>query len=139
MAGQQADPLVEEVCVCMCVGGEGCLSRLGGGCSSFVPHCNPFFPAQVVTALRCAIKPLRRIMIYIRIIQQHYVLLPRCPPSVPAQTAQEVVVLCCAIKPLCAWNIQEVATTCRERCGGQGYLSCNRCASAVHFDLGWGG
>uniref|UniRef100_A0A383WDA5 Acyl-coenzyme A oxidase n=1 Tax=Tetradesmus obliquus TaxID=3088 RepID=A0A383WDA5_TETOB len=38
----------------------------------------------------------------------------------------EVVVLCCAIKPLCAWNAETCATTSRERCGGQGYLSVNR-------------
>ena len=41
--------------------------------------------------------------------------------------------LVCAIKPLCAWNIEEAATTCRERCGGQGYLSCNRFGSILGF------
>ena len=34
-------------------------------------------------------------------------------------TAREVVMLCCAIKPLCGWNNEDAATTCRERCGGQ--------------------
>ncbi|XP_076806339.1 uncharacterized protein LOC143449896 [Clavelina lepadiformis] len=38
----------------------------------------------------------------------------------------EVVTLCCAIKPLVSWNLEKVASICRERCGGQGYLSCNR-------------
>lgn len=38
----------------------------------------------------------------------------------------EVVTMCCAIKPLASWNIEEVASIARERCGGQGYLSCNR-------------
>lgn len=38
----------------------------------------------------------------------------------------EVVTMCCAIKPLASWNVENVATICRERCGGQGYLSCNR-------------
>lgn len=38
----------------------------------------------------------------------------------------EVVTMCCAIKPLAAWNVENVATVSRERCGGQGYLSCNR-------------
>ena len=47
-------------------------------------------------------------------------------PPVPAPEARRVVMLCCAIKPLCAWNGNETATTCRERCGGQGYLSVNR-------------
>nr|CAB3219772.1 acyl-coenzyme A oxidase 3, peroxisomal [Phallusia mammillata] len=38
----------------------------------------------------------------------------------------EVVTLCCVIKPLVSWNLCDVASICRERCGGQGYLSCNR-------------
>ena len=38
----------------------------------------------------------------------------------------EVVTMCCVIKPLCGWNVENVATICRERCGGQGYLSVNR-------------
>ncbi|KAL3161451.1 hypothetical protein ABBQ32_010335 [Trebouxia sp. C0010 RCD-2024] len=46
---------------------------------------------------------------------------------------KEVIMLCCAIKPLCAWNCQETATTCRERCGGQGYLSCNRFGAILGF------
>jgi len=44
---------------------------------------------------------------------------------------QEVVTMCCAIKPLCSWNVENVVTTCRERCGGQGYLSCNRFGTFV--------
>jgi hypothetical protein len=39
--------------------------------------------------------------------------------AVDPRVGQEVVVLCCAIKPLCAWNAEVCATTCRERCGGQ--------------------
>merc|ERR1712141_278765 len=38
----------------------------------------------------------------------------------------EVVTMCCAIKPIASWHLEEVVTTTRERCGGQGYLSCNR-------------
>ena len=38
----------------------------------------------------------------------------------------EVVTMCCVIKPLASWNLERVATVSRERCGGQGYLSCNR-------------
>ena len=38
----------------------------------------------------------------------------------------EVVTLCCAIKPLASWNLENVVSITRERCGGQGYLSCNR-------------
>merc|ERR1719461_403741 len=38
----------------------------------------------------------------------------------------EVVTMCCAIKPIASWNLEECNTTSRERYGGQGYLSCNR-------------
>ncbi len=38
----------------------------------------------------------------------------------------DVVTMCCAIKPLASWHCEEVASVTRERCGGQGYLSCNR-------------
>lgn len=38
----------------------------------------------------------------------------------------EIVTMCCVIKPLGSWNIGEVVSVARERCGGQGYLSCNR-------------
>uniref|UniRef100_A0A7S3Z4S3 Acyl-coenzyme A oxidase n=1 Tax=Lotharella globosa TaxID=91324 RepID=A0A7S3Z4S3_9EUKA len=46
---------------------------------------------------------------------------------------QEVVVLCCAIKPLVTWHSSYVATTCRERCGGQGFLAANRFGEAYAF------
>jgi acyl-CoA oxidase len=45
----------------------------------------------------------------------------------------EVLRLCCAIKPLVTWNCERVASICRERCGGQGYLSCNRLGSGIGF------
>eukprot|EP00096_Caligus_rogercresseyi_P010410 TRINITY_DN3784_c0_g1_i1.p1 TRINITY_DN3784_c0_g1~~TRINITY_DN3784_c0_g1_i1.p1 ORF type:complete len:704 (-),score=167.86 TRINITY_DN3784_c0_g1_i1:1824-3935(-) len=38
----------------------------------------------------------------------------------------EVVAMCCAIKPMTAWHLNKVVSVCRERCGGQGYLSVNR-------------
>ncbi|TRY71177.1 hypothetical protein TCAL_12351 [Tigriopus californicus] len=38
----------------------------------------------------------------------------------------EVVTMCCAIKPISSWNLEEVVSVARERCGGQGFLSCNR-------------
>lgn len=46
---------------------------------------------------------------------------------------EEVVRLCCVIKPLVTWNVERIATVCRERCGGQGYLSCNRFGQNVGF------
>jgi len=42
---------------------------------------------------------------------------------------QQVVVLCCVIKALVGWHMGNVTTVTRERCGGQGYLSCNRFGS----------
>jgi acyl-CoA oxidase len=46
---------------------------------------------------------------------------------------EEVVILCCVIKPLVSWLNQEVGTVCRERCGGQGYLACNRLGDVIGF------
>ena len=34
--------------------------------------------------------------------------------------------LCCIDKCMIGWALDRVATTCRERCGGQSYLACNR-------------
>ena len=34
--------------------------------------------------------------------------------------------MCCAIKPMVSWHLNETVNVCRERCGGQGYLSVNR-------------
>lgn len=45
----------------------------------------------------------------------------------------EVVRLCCVIKPLVTWHYERVASICRERCGGQGYLSVNRFGSFIGF------
>jgi len=39
---------------------------------------------------------------------------------------KEVVTMCCAIKPTASWLLEETVSVTRERCGGQGYLSCNR-------------
>ena len=31
----------------------------------------------------------------------------------------DVVIMCCALKPLASWHLEEVVSTTRERCGGQ--------------------
>lgn len=49
------------------------------------------------------------------------------------ETHEEVVRLCCVIKPLISWNFERVATISRERCGGQGYLSCNEFGLNIGF------
>ncbi|ETW03619.1 hypothetical protein H310_05022 [Aphanomyces invadans] len=45
----------------------------------------------------------------------------------------ELVVLCSAIKPVVSWNSENVVSICRERCGGQGYLSANRFGEVLGF------
>uniref|UniRef100_A0A6A7G111 Acyl-coenzyme A oxidase n=1 Tax=Hirondellea gigas TaxID=1518452 RepID=A0A6A7G111_9CRUS len=45
----------------------------------------------------------------------------------------EIVVLCCVIKPLISWHTSQTGNICRERCGGQGYLSANRLGSIITF------
>ncbi len=45
----------------------------------------------------------------------------------------DVIRLCCVIKPMITWNLKDVATRSVERCGGQGYLSCNRLAESIGF------
>lgn len=46
---------------------------------------------------------------------------------------EEVVRLCCVIKPLLAWNFERCASICRERCGGQGYLTSNEFGQSIGF------
>jgi acyl-CoA oxidase len=50
-----------------------------------------------------------------------------------AQDSAEVVVLCCAIKPLISWHLERTGSICRERCGGQGFLAANRLGEAIEF------
>jgi len=47
--------------------------------------------------------------------------------------SDEVVRLCCVIKPIVTWHGERASSICRERCGGQVYLSCNRIASLIGF------
>ena len=44
-----------------------------------------------------------------------------------------VIRLVCVIKPMIAWNTNQIGNICRERCGGQGYLSINRLECVVGF------
>lgn len=41
--------------------------------------------------------------------------------------------MCCVIKPMVTWNLQDVGSISRERCGGQGYLSVNRLGDLLAF------
>jgi len=53
--------------------------------------------------------------------------------NVDQHEAEQVIVLCCVIKPLITWHSEQTGTTCRERCGGQGYLSVNALGSVIQF------
>lgn len=48
-----------------------------------------------------------------------------------AEDHNEVVRLCCVIKPLVTWHGENAVTICRERCGGQGFLSVNRFGEGI--------
>jgi acyl-CoA oxidase len=44
----------------------------------------------------------------------------------PKGSEHEVLMLCCIDKCLITWNLERVSNIVRERCGGQGYIACNR-------------
>jgi len=46
---------------------------------------------------------------------------------------ENIVRLCCVIKPLVTWNFERVASICRERTGGQGYLTANMFGLNIGF------
>ena len=41
--------------------------------------------------------------------------------------------MCCATKTFLSWNLNEVATVCRERCGGGSFLAYNRIGEIITF------
>ena len=43
----------------------------------------------------------------------------------------EKLILCCSIKAVLSWHNERTASICRERCGGQGFLSVNRFGEAI--------
>lgn len=51
--------------------------------------------------------------------------------DVTAKTPSSLIRTCCIIKPMIAWHTEEIASICRERCGGQGFLACNRFGEAL--------
>ena len=46
-------------------------------------------------------------------------------------TSRELIMKCCVIKPLIAWHTEHAVSISRERCGGQGYLACNRFGEVI--------
>ena len=47
------------------------------------------------------------------------------------ERGEDVLQEACIIKPLITWHAERTASICRERCGGQGFLSCNRFGEAM--------
>ncbi len=43
----------------------------------------------------------------------------------------ELLLLCCVMKTQISWHSENTATTCRERCGGQGFLAVNRFGEGI--------
>ena len=44
----------------------------------------------------------------------------------PKGKEHELLSICCIIKTMMGWNLNNVAVTCRERCGGMGYLAVSK-------------
>lgn len=49
------------------------------------------------------------------------------------RTSPRLVIQCCTIKSMITWLLERVASVCRERCGGQGYLLINCFAQYLAF------
>ena len=43
----------------------------------------------------------------------------------------EVLLLCCVMKTQISWHAERTSSTCRERCGGQGFLAANRLGEGI--------
>ena len=78
--------------------------------------------------LQCALLPLitetYALNLGLRYIEQRYA-------DQTAKDYDEVVRLCCVVKLLVTWHAENTATTCRERCGGQGFFSAIRFGEAT--------
>jgi acyl-CoA oxidase len=104
--------------------------RLSNGKSgkSDTPIANyQLFQNQIVPLLSRTLV-LNAALLNIRKIYSDYCLRP---DSYNPDQFNNIVRLCCFIKPMIAWSSNEVGNTCRERCGGQGYLSINRVESSI--------
>ena len=59
----------------------------------------------------------------------HYILNEK---SYTQTQINEIIRLCCFIKPMISWNTNTIGNVARERCGGQGYLSINLVEAAIY-------
>lgn len=48
-----------------------------------------------------------------------------------AGKSKNIIPHCCVIKAMASWHANDVANVARERCGGQGYLACNRLGEGI--------
>lgn len=55
----------------------------------------------------------------------------------PKGFEDELLMLCCIDKTLNSWNLERVSSICRERCGGQGFLSCNKFGDYMSMSHGF--
>jgi len=51
--------------------------------------------------------------------------------TTPQDVSEEVLLRACTIKALVTWHLERVSNVCRERCGGQGFLSANRFGETI--------
>lgn len=63
----------------------------------------------------------------------HNVIKDKYLPFATSEPNQDIISLCCFIKPLISWNARDVAACCVERTGGQGYLAVNRLGEGIGF------
>ena len=49
----------------------------------------------------------------------------------PKGRENEIIRICCSAKTTITWNLYNIATIARERCGGQGFLTINKISDGI--------
>lgn len=74
-------------------------------------------------------------LLYIRNLYSNYIM---NEDKYDSNYKNEMIRLCCVIKPMICWHCNVVGNICRERVGGQGFLSINnieQCISGAHSGI----